>query len=86
MNISLVVMEGKYGVIGTDDSSCNGYYIIKFSSSLYTLQADLSIYCEVIYYVEMVCEENYFFPIDINSRSYVLQKINPLTHFSLQVQ
>ena len=38
MNMSLIIMEGKYGAIDTDDSSCHGYYIIKFSSSLDTLQ------------------------------------------------
>ena len=32
MNISLIVIEGKYGAIDTYDSSCHGYYIIKFSS------------------------------------------------------
>ena len=43
MNMSLIIMEGKYGTIYTDDSSCHGYYTIKFSSSLHTLQADFII-------------------------------------------
>ena len=38
MNMALVIMEGKYGDIDTNDSTCHGYYIIKFSSSPYTLQ------------------------------------------------
>ena len=33
MNIYLIVMEVKYGAIDTEDYSCHGYYIIKFSSS-----------------------------------------------------
>ena len=48
MNMSLISIEGKYGAIDTDNSSCNGYYIIKFSSSPYTLQADMSIDGQVI--------------------------------------
>ena len=39
MNISLIIMEGKYGAIGADCSSFHGYCIIKFSSSPYTLQS-----------------------------------------------
>ena len=32
MNMSFIIIEGKYGAIDTDDSSCHCYYIIKFSS------------------------------------------------------
>ena len=49
-------MEGEYCAIYYDDSSCHGYYIIKFSSSPYTLQLDLSIDVQVISFGEMVCE------------------------------
>ena len=48
MNMSLIIMEVKYVAIDTDDSSCHGYYIIKFSSLPYTLQSDLSIDGQVI--------------------------------------
>ena len=30
MNMSLIILEGKYGAIDTNDYSRNGYYIIKF--------------------------------------------------------
>ena len=43
MNMFYIILEGKYGAIDTDDSSCHGYYIMKFYSYPYTLQADLSI-------------------------------------------
>ena len=55
MNMSLIIMEGKYGTIHDDDSSCQGYYIIKFSSYPYNLQADLNIYGPVISSGEMLC-------------------------------
>ena len=41
--------------IDADDYSCHGYYIIKFSSSPYTLQEDLSIDGQVISSGEMLC-------------------------------
>ena len=56
MNMYLIIMEGNYGVIDDDNSTCHGYYIIVFSSSPYTLQADLSIDAQVISSGEMVCE------------------------------
>ena len=70
----LIIIEVKYGAIDTDDSSCHGYCIIKFSSSPYTLQSDLNIDGQVISSGEMVCEGKYFFPININSQCYVLQR------------
>ena len=48
MNMSLIIIEGKYGALDTDNYSCNGYYIINFSSSPYTLQTDMSIDGQVI--------------------------------------
>ena len=78
-------MEGKYVAIDNDDSSCNGYYIIKFSSYKYTLKTYLSIYEEVIYSGEIVCEGTYFFPININNHYYVLQITESInTIFSLR--
>ena len=64
MNMSLIIMEGKYGAIGADNSSCHGYYIIKFSSSLYILQTDLRIGGQVILLVKLYARG--FFPININ--------------------
>ena len=74
MNMYLVNMEGKYVAIYADDSICHGCYIINYSSSPYTLQEDLTIYGKVISSCEMVREGNYFFPININSHYYVLQR------------
>ena len=74
MNMSLIIMEVKYGAIDTDDYSCRGYYIIKFYSYPYTLQADLSIDDKVISSGVIVCEGTYLFPININSHYYVLQE------------
>ena len=61
MNVSLITMEVKYDAIDTDDSSCHGYYIIKFYSYPYTLQVDLSNYGQIIYFNEIIYEVTYFF-------------------------
>ena len=78
MNMFLVMMKVKYGAIYTDGSSLRGYYIIKISSYQYNFQSDLSIGGQVISSVEMVCEVNYVFTININSHYYVLQKIKSI--------
>ena len=61
MNMSLIIMEGHYGAIDYDDYTCRGYYIIRFFSCPYTIQADLSIDGQVISSNEIVCEGTYFF-------------------------
>ena len=86
MNMSLIIMEGKYSAIDTDNYLCHGYYSIKFSSSTYTLQSDLSIYEQFISSGEIICEGTYFFPININYRYYILQKtksINTVVSLSI---
>ena len=37
INMSLIIMEGNYGSIDSDCSTCHGYHIIRFTSSPYTL-------------------------------------------------
>ena len=74
MNIYLIIREVKYGAIDADGSSWHGYYIIKFSSSPYTFQADLSIDGQVNSSVEMVCEVYYSFSVNIDSNCYFLQQ------------
>ena len=74
IHISLIIKEVRYGAIDTDDSSCHEYYIIKFYSSPYTLQADLSIDKKVISSGKNVWEGTYLVSIIINSHYYYLQK------------
>ena len=56
MHMSLIIMEGHYGAIDSDDSTCHGYYIIRFYSCYYTLQAYLRSDGQVISSCEMVHE------------------------------
>ena len=68
-------MEKNNCAIDTGNYSCHGYYIINFSSSPYTPQADFIIDGQVISSGKSVCEGTYFFSININSHYYVLPKI-----------
>ena len=78
MNVSLIIIEENYGVIDSGYSACHSYYIIIFSSSLYTLQANLIIYSKFISSGEIVFEGTYYFPININYHYYVSPKIKLL--------
>ena len=60
LNMYLIIMEGNYGAIDADDSSCHGYYIINLSSYQDTLQSYLIIDGQVISYSEMVSEGTCF--------------------------
>ena len=42
-NMSLINSKENYADIDADDTSCHGYYIIRFSSSQYTFQEDFNI-------------------------------------------
>ena len=74
MNIYLIINEVNYGDIDASDYACHSYYIITFSSSTYTLQAELNIDGQVISSGKMVCKGTYYFPININSCGYVSPK------------
>ena len=63
MIMYLIITEGYYGAINAGDYTCHGYYIIKFSSYPYTLQAEFSIDGQFISSGEMVREV--FFSINI---------------------
>ena len=70
MDMYLINMKVKYGAIDTDNYSCHGYFIIKFSSSPYILQAELRTDGQVISSGIILCEGTYSFPINISSNYY----------------
>ena len=79
--MSLIVMEWNYYAIDADDYSYHGYYIIKFSSSTYILQADLSIDGQVISSCKWYVKEIIF----SQSISFLMimfyKKVNAITQF-----
>ena len=71
MNMYSIIIGVNYGDIDDDGTSFKGYYIIIFSSYIYTLQADFIIYVQLTYSGKILCERNLFFSINISSRYYV---------------
>ena len=70
-NIQLVISKGKSGAIDAKDTLYDVYYIIKYSSTPYTLQDNLNIGGQVIFCGEIVYLGTYHLPININSHYYV---------------
>ena len=49
MSMSLIILKVNYGAIDSETASFQGYYIINFSLSPYTLQYNMNIGVQVIY-------------------------------------
>ena len=58
-NMSSLVQLGMYGVINTDDTTANGFYVNQFLSEEYKLQINTSIYGQVISACELVAKAQY---------------------------
>ena len=50
MSIFFFITKVNYGSIDADDTSCHGFYIIRFSSYIYSLQVDKDVYVQVVSY------------------------------------
>ena len=51
--------SGMYGSINRDDTTKNGFYVIKFLSEAYTLKNNTTIYGQVISAGELFFKEQY---------------------------
>ena len=80
MKMSLIIAEGIYVDIETDDYSFHGYYIIKFYSSTHTLQTDLVINGKVIFPVKWFVKELIAFQSIINFIIMFYNELNLLTY------
>ena len=58
--MSLTVHEGEVGAVGTTDEAANGYYLVKWISEPYTLQADTEGMSGIISAGKMVVDAVYF--------------------------
>ena len=68
--MALVVQSGKYGAINTDDTTKNGYYVIKFISEAYTMKNNTTIEGKMISSGELVVREQYIFSLQENTNWY----------------
>ena len=65
-----LVQPGMYGVINTDDTTTNGFYVIQFISEAYTLQNNTQIDGPVISAGELVAKAQYICSMQENSNWY----------------
>ena len=65
-----LVQPGKYGAINTDDTTKNGFYVIKFISEAYALQNNTQIDWQIISAGELVVKVQYIFSMQENSNWY----------------
>ena len=72
-NMASLIESGKYGAINTNDTSTNGFYVIKFTSRAYTLQENTIIYGKIITSGELVAKAKYLCSIQIDTNWYCNQ-------------
>ena len=58
-NMVSLVESGKYGAINTTDTSTNGFYVIMFTSGVYTLQENTTIDGQILIAGELVVNAKY---------------------------
>ena len=73
-NMASLVQSGMYGVINTDDTTTNGFYVIQFLSEAYTLQNNTTIYGKVISSGELVVRAQYISSTQENTNWYWKQQ------------
>jgi hypothetical protein len=70
-NIAATVAESSYGAVNTEDPQTDGFYIVKFISSPYTLQNDVEVNGDRISSGTLVCDAEYLSPAFKGSNWYV---------------
>lgn len=70
-NIASTIAESSYGAVNTEDPQTDGYYIVKFISSPYTLQNDVVVNGDRISSGMLVCDAEYLSPAFKGSNWYV---------------
>jgi len=70
-NIAATIAESSYGAVNTEDPQTDGYYIVKFISSPYTLQNDVVVNGDRISSGMLVCDAEYLSPAFKGSNWYV---------------
>ena len=79
----LVISKGKFGDIDTKDTSCNDYYIILFTSTQYNHQYYFNIDERVISSGEIMREDTYSPPRNINLNQNISSNQKKTAHFFL---
>jgi hypothetical protein len=70
-NIAATITERSYGAVNTIDPNTQGFYIVKFMSTPYSLQQDMNVNGDCISSGELVCDAEYLSPAQLGSLWYV---------------
>ena len=62
--------SGKYGSINTTDTSTNGFYVIMFTSGVYTLQENITIDGQIVTASELVVKAQYLCSMQVETNLY----------------
>ena len=76
-NMALLVESEKYGAINTTDTTTNGFYVIMFTSKLYTIQDNTTISGQIITAGELVVKEQYLCSMQVDTNWYWNQQPQP---------
>ena len=75
-NMASLVESGKYGAINTTDTSTNGFYVIMFTSGVYTLQENTKIDGQILIAGELVVNAKYLCSMQVDTNWYWNQQPN----------
>ena len=70
INMESLVESGKYGAINTTDTSTNGFYVIMFTSGVYTLQENTTIDGQIIIAGGLVVNAKYLCSMQVDTNWY----------------
>ena len=73
-NMASLVKSGMYGDIKNDDTTTNGFYVIKFLSDAYTLQNNTTIYRQVVSAGKLIVKAKYLCSIQEKTNCYWKQQ------------
>ena len=69
-DMASLVKSGKYGAINTTDTSTNGFYVIMFTSGVYTLQENTAIDGKILIAGEWVVNAKYLCSMQVDTNWY----------------
>ena len=69
-NMAVLICEGNYGAISTNDVKTHGYYVVRFLCNPYTLQQDITVDGQVLQQGEQVVDACYLSSMQNNTHWY----------------
>ena len=77
-SMGMLIKESNYGAVNANDQSTDGFYIVKFLSTVYTLQHDELVDNEILKAGSLVTDAEYMSPAMKDSLWYVKSGLEPV--------